>query len=562
MSSRLRGGAAGGGDRVARTGTSTRRALGFLMCVLASSAGRAHAHTCDTSSASDCTKNHDRTCTVTCDETDLRNAVDVVNQCGGHRTLTFSFPACSGGCTIAMLNQSPTASCGEKSNAICLTGDSMTIDGANGSAPGVTFKYTGPYKCTSCSGSCSGPQPALFVVKGSNDTVRNLVMNFFPEDIQVEGPSGDTVAGLHSSYYCEEALTINGGTGHTIHDSVLTGATDPEAGNAGGLCYKERAVGTGPASKIACTTDTDCHGSCSTSGANCSSASDCATGETCDQVPSQQCHCANGYFASESINGGSCATASSGTCYRKALCGLDKAIQINGGTGLSITKSTFSDALTPVLVSDGLGPASATVDSNQVTGSQVGLTLSTEPTFTIPAEEVCHSLAASGPTATGTFTKNTVAFCKFGIQARQGANVHASQNTVHDDYVSGFEVEDASRLTGSLNRLRNNGTAPTTPGDLARGGVVVANVAASVDFGSRLASGEPGLNVFCGALPSIYDVVASIPAACPGAPVTAERNCFEAGEHLADTYGKVDDSDHGAVGIDPLCTDYQLTCTF
>jgi hypothetical protein len=131
------------------------------------------------------------------------------------------------------------------------------------------------------------------------------------------------------------------------------------------------------------------------------------------------------------------------------------------------------------------------------------------------------------------------------------------------DYVSGFEVEGPSTLTGSLNRMKDNGTLRATTTDPQRGSLVVLDdVNAHVDFGSRPTGGEPGLNVFCGQRGDIWNKVAPCTAECCGANVLAQRNCFEVGTNIVDPYGRVDFGDHGRVGVDSPCTDYGLTCDF
>ncbi len=543
--------------------TLVRRCVWLWLSMSLAHVVPAVAHTCGTTNP--CAA-PGTTCTVTCSESDLRAALAVVNTCGGYRTITFDLGMCNGApctnCTITVTNGSSIATCGDLANAMCLTGDYITLNGANSlGQPGVVFHYGGNIPCASCRGECAGPQVGLFSVRGSHDVLQNFQLEFFPEGIHISAGDSNTVAGILDPYYCEDALTIDGGTRHAVANGVFSGASDPEAAQAAGRCYKERSTATG--ASIPCTTDTDCQGVCSGSGANCSVAGDCPAGESCVQPTGEQCDCPNGLFASDAVNGGHCSAAGSGTCYRKALCGLDKAIQINAGTGLSVVVSTFVNSLTPIQVSDGLGPADANAEGNSFTGSQIDLALSTDPTFIVKKEAACDGPAASGATATATFSRNTVQYCRFGIRSRAGATVHGTLNTVMHDYVSGFEIEGPSRLTGSLNRLKDNGTLPTTPSDPARGSLLVADdVGATVDFGSRLAGGEAGLNVFCGEHGDIWDKVAPCTAQCCGANVLAARNCYESGTHVVDPYGLVDYSDHGLVGLDAPCIDYGLTCNF
>jgi hypothetical protein len=516
------------------------------------------------------------TCLASCSESDVRQAVAVLNQCGtdgAKRTLKFSFGSCGCNpcaCTIPFANTDSTASCGgieNFTNAICLTADNLTIDGSNAQGtPSATFKYAGPYPCASCSGSCTGPQPALFAVLGSNDTIKNVALQFFPEGIHIRRGDHNTLSGVVDQFYCEDALTIDGGTNHAIQGSTLVGSTDPAAGNTGHTCYKERLTPAGQ--KLACNVEADCPGTCSQSGGVCTASADCPNGETCaTPIAGQHCHCnATGLWASDPASGGTCQPSGGGTCYRPALCGLDKAIQINAGTGLHVDNTSFVNTLTPVLVSDGLGPSSATIETNQVTGSQADLTLGGDPTFKIAKQQVCDGPAASGPSATATFRGNSIQYCKFGIRSRAGATVHTEQNTVKNDYVSAFEIEGAGTLTGSFNRMKDNGTLPATPADPVRGAIVVLDdVNAHVDFGSRVSGGELGLNVFCGGLGDVWDRVQPCSSACCAAAVSAERNCFEMGTNIVDPSGingLVDFAYHGRVGIDPLCLDYGLACGF
>lgn len=506
-------------------------AAAILICVVDQ---RADAHTCGTSAPADCTAGRDTTCQASCDETDLRNAIDVVNRCGGRRTVRFALSGTSS-CSIAVRNTSTTASCGKFDNAICVTADDVTIDGRNSAGQAaVTFQYAGSAKCASCGGSaCPGPEPALFVLSGSRDQVANVQFEFFAAGIQVDGGSSDAIAAVRSDYLCTEAVRIAGGTGHTVRDSTFIGASDPEANNAGGSCYQQQT----PA--VACTTETDCAG--------------------------QRCHCTNGSFASESPNNGNCSPVASGTCFRKALCGRGSGIVVSSGSGHAIVNNQLANIDTPVLVTAVYGSSpNAAVRNNQVSGSSVSLQLSTDASFAIAADRVCSAMTASGTTTSASFEGNTIRLCRYGIRTTQGAAVRAVSNTVTDDYVSGFAVADASTLAGSLNRMRNNGTLAVSSSSDQRGAVVVeSNVGARVDFGSRLGGGEVGLNVFCGTLPSISDRIPSCPAgSCCGAPVSAQRNCFDLDEPLVDPYGKVDLTYDGRVGIDPLCTDYHLACNF
>ena len=125
-------------------------------------------------------------------------------------------------------------------------------------------------------------------------------MRFFPEGIQISAGDGHAVENVTGRWICEDAITVNGGTGHRVADNVLVGDTDAVAG--GGACFVR------------------------VEGSTCTADGHCPSGARC--------------YCGELSKLGSCATpspppiwpaATPGQCYRPSRCGLDKAIQVNGG---------------------------------------------------------------------------------------------------------------------------------------------------------------------------------------------------------------------------------------
>src|SRR4029453_11674922 len=135
-----------------------------------------------------------------------------------------------------------TGSCGDENadryNALCIAGTGVIFDGR-----GAIFTYAGDQICASCDGECTvcptGPcsnrQPALFVLRGARNTVRNLEMRFFPEGIQISEGDGHVVEHVTARYVCEDAITVNGGSGHRVAQNLLVGDTDAATG--GGTCF-------------------------------------------------------------------------------------------------------------------------------------------------------------------------------------------------------------------------------------------------------------------------------------------------------------------------------------
>jgi len=259
------------------------------------------------------------TCFATCDEADVRSLVQKVNDCpdnppGGEVTIAMG-PDLATTCgttpvPLAMAPTSPavaTGACGDDNadryNALCLSAAGVVFDGR-----GTIFGYAGDQACASCDGECTlcptGPcanrQPALFVLRGARNTVRNLEMRFFPEGIQITEGDGHTVESVTGRYICEDAITVNAGTGHRVAGNLLVGDTDAVAG--GGICFAR------------------------IEGSTCTADGQCPSGSRC--------------YCGELSKLGSCAApspppiwpaATPGQCYRVSRCGLDKAIQVNGG---------------------------------------------------------------------------------------------------------------------------------------------------------------------------------------------------------------------------------------
>lgn len=354
-----------------------------------------------------------------------------------------------------------------ETGAVCVTGHDITIDGGRR----VTFEYTGAARCEQCTDQCANPQPALFTLKGSTNTVRNLAMGYFPEGIHIRAGDGHTVSGVTDTFICEDAITVDSTAGSdiTISGNALTGHT---AARGTHVCY---APGGAP-----------------------------------------------------------------------GLCGLDKAIQVNGGSS-TISGNTIDAVGQAVEVVSG----AHLVENNSTTGSATDA-------------DVCEGYTATGGTMT--MRNNTIRFCKFGIRVVGNAAVDASDNTITDGYVSAFQVKDGDGLLkGSGNRLRHNGYETNTS-ECQRGALVAKNstchgganaaagcVASSecpggscfsgarIDFGGGDASGAPvlgvvsaGGNAFCGqgSLTDIWNITDCTCGACSdsmggSASIGAGANCFD-----------------------------------
>jgi hypothetical protein len=459
--------------RVSGRQRGLRLSVAAVTLALLVAAARAHAFTCEATDGTGCPV-PGSTCFAGCDEADLRSAIALLNGCpanpeGSEVTIAMGPDlATSCGAVPIPLAMAPTApavaagACGDDNanryNALCLAGTGVVLDGR-----GAIFAYAGDQICASCDGECTvcpgGPcanrQPALVVLRGARNTVRNLEMRFFPEGIQITQGDGHVVEHVTGRYVCEDAVTVNGGTGHRIADNVLVGDTDGVTG--GGTCY----------SRI--------------EGSTCTGDGNCPAGARC--------------YCGEVSRFGSCATpspppiwpaATPGQCYRPSRCGLDKAIQVNGGES-TIERNRIDTLQQPVHVDAG----THTIADNLTCGSHV------DP-------NACQAYDVSGGVVT--LRSNRINRCKFGIRVVDGGAADAVDNVITNGWVSAFQVKGTggAALRGAGNRVRNAGAF--TGSDCQRGALVaIGDPMSRVDFGGGDASGaavfggdpSPGGNVFC-----------------------------------------------------------------
>ena len=444
----------------------------LVVAVLLGSARPGGAFTCTQADGGGCPL-PGSTCFAACDEADVRSVVQKIDDCpdnppGGQVTIAMG-PDLATTCgttpiPLAMAPTSPavaTGACGDDNanryNALCLSAAGVVFDGR-----GATFRYAGDQACASCDGECTvcpaGPcanrQPALFVLRGARNTVRNLEMRFFPEGIQITEGDGHVVENVTGRYICEDAVTVNAGTGHRIADNLLVGDTDAISG--GGACFSRVEGST-------CTADGHCSGG-------------------------SRCYCG------ELSKLGSCATpspppiwpaATPGQCYRPSRCGLDKAIQVNGGAS-TIAGNRIDTIQQPVHVDAG----THAVEDNLSCGSHF-------------EANTCQAYDVSGGQVT--LRGNRIDHCKFGIRVVDGGSADAVDNVITNGWVSAFQVKGVgeARLRGAGNRVRNAGYF--TASDCQRGALVVTgDPRARVDFGGGdgffrpvIGAASPGGNVFC-----------------------------------------------------------------
>ena len=408
------------------------------------------------------------TCFVACAEEDVRAALETVNRCAAADVTLQMGPDATTTCGAAPipLRMDPTApatapgSCGDdhgnRWNALCLAGTGTVFDGR-----GAVFQYAGAQICASCDGECSlcpgeqcaHRQPALFVVRGSRNTVRDLEMRFFPEGIHLRAGDGHVVERVTSRAVCEEAITVDTGSGQRVSDGTLVGNT--EAGD-GGACWTRL-------EDTVCTTDAECR-----AGARCycgdlTRLGDCATPPAPPLWPA----------------------ATPGQCFVPSRCGRDKAIQVNSGQA-TIARNRIDTFGQPVSV---LGGTHVIAD-NVTCGD--------------PKERnVCQAYGVRGGAVT--FRGNRIDHCKFGLRLDGPAQVDAVGNVITNGWVSAFQLkgQGEARLRAEGNLLRNNGWS--TESDCQRGSlVVVGNALARVDFGGGDATGaavlgppSAGGNVSC-----------------------------------------------------------------
>jgi len=194
---------------------------------------------------------------VGCTEDEIRDAVKKTNDCIGDsawsgRTITVA--AGSPACTIAVLNDSAMAaryansSCpgDPESHALCLRNEHVRLAGG-----GAIFLYSGQAFCGQCAEGCPAPQPALFTLKGNDNTIEDLTYRYFPEGIHIRAGNGHTVARVTADRICEDAITVDegAGEGHVVRESVLIGNTAPDAGRTcvlatgqAGACGTDKAI--------------------------------------------------------------------------------------------------------------------------------------------------------------------------------------------------------------------------------------------------------------------------------------------------------------------------------
>ncbi len=268
-------------------------------------------------------------------------------------------------------------------------------------------------------------------------------------------------------------------------------------------------------------------------------------------------------------------TAGTGhTCYdlqgAPGLCGIDKAIQVNGGAS-TITGNTLDTIGQPVHVVAG----THTISGNTSTG---------DPTD----QNVCQGYTIGHGVVT--MTGNTIDHCKFAIRLVDDAVVEAIGNTITNSYVSAFQVKlegtgSGALLKGSGNRMRNSGFF--THSDCERGALVLRdNPNARVDFGGGDFSGVPvigspssGGNVFCqGGLNAIWNITdcpcvatgnCSLDGACMvdgsgactgngggGASVGAQNNCFDTLPPLVQDTAPSTTRTDGATSCDPAACQF------
>jgi hypothetical protein len=228
-----------------RSGLARRLGTALLLWH-ALAAGAAAGTTCST----DCAQT---ACTVDCTEDDVRTAVKRANDCLGNpawtgRTITVA----TSGCTIPMVNDQsmatafPNSSCAGdfEQYAVCLTNSDIRFRGE-----GAVFLFTGVGTCAQCSGSCPPPQPGLFTIKGHRNTLEDFTFRYFPEGIHIRAGDGHTVDGVTSDRICEDAITVEAGSGHAIRNSTLIGSQPPDPGRScflangsSGACGTDKAI--------------------------------------------------------------------------------------------------------------------------------------------------------------------------------------------------------------------------------------------------------------------------------------------------------------------------------
>lgn len=185
---------------------------------------------------------------------------------------------------------------------------------------------------------------------------------------------------------------------------------------------------------------------------------------------------------------------------RTSKCGLDKAIQVNGGI-VTIENNVIDTIGQPVGIIGGRG--THTISGNRTTGD--------------PSDQnVCQAYSVSGAEAKALFTGNVIDYCKFGIRVADGATAEASGNTITNAYVSAISVRKGKHggclVKGAANRIRHAGFFNVF--ECQVGAIVDKDdPAARIDFGGGdfaampvVGAVSPGGNVLCeGSLNAVWD---------------------------------------------------------
>jgi hypothetical protein len=182
------------------------------------------------------------------------------------------------------------------------------------------------------------------------------------------------------------------------------------------------------------------------------------------------------------------------------LCGLDKAIQVNGGE-VTIARNRIDMIGQPVGIIGGIG--THTIADNRTTGDATD-------------QNVCQAYSVSGPGTRALFTGNVIDHCKFGIRVASGAIAEIDDNTITNAYVSAVFVRadghPGTLVKGARNRIRHAGFFDTFQCQV--GAIVdLDDPAARIDFGGGDFAGmpvidaaSPGGNVLCqGPLTAVWN---------------------------------------------------------
>jgi len=159
---------------------------------------------------------------IPCDEASLRAALEVVGGCSEGGTITFD-------CSFSTIYIS---------DRIYFNGSNMTLDGEDKK---ITLRYNGPDLCDQTEG-----QDHFMALGGSNNTIRNFKLLYFPNGITVTGGSDNIIENLSFPTICESAVINSAnkaaGVGTIVRDCLFTGAEGRavQIGDAvGGSCTVE-----------------------------------------------------------------------------------------------------------------------------------------------------------------------------------------------------------------------------------------------------------------------------------------------------------------------------------